>query len=80
MTTVRLSADIDVPQEWDCGYCTEVAGPDQESPPAAALPSPANGGRTPLEYLQMRRTPEDCERILAEALDRLHTIRTGAGR
>jgi hypothetical protein len=74
-TTVRLSADIAVPQEWECGHCTETAGPDPTQPPPAATPAPANGGRTPLEYLQMRRTPEDCEQILAEALDRLHASR-----
>jgi hypothetical protein len=74
-TTVRLSADIDIPQRWPCGKCTEAAGPDPEQPPAPAIPAPANGGRTPLEYLQMRRSPEEGERALAEALDRLRASR-----
>jgi hypothetical protein len=74
-TTVRLAADVEVPQRWPCGQCAEAAGPDQAQPPPAAAPSPPNGGRTPLEYLHMRRSPEDGERALAEALDRLHASR-----
>jgi hypothetical protein len=76
-TTVRLSADIEIPQRWPCGKCPEAAGPDADQPPARAVPSPANGGRTPLEYLQMRRSPEEGERVLAEALDRLRASREG---
>jgi hypothetical protein len=74
-TTVRLSAEIDIPQRWPCGQCAEAAGPDPDQPPPRSTPSPANGGRTPLEYLQMRRSPEEGERVLAEALDRLRASR-----
>jgi len=71
-TTVRLAADVRVPEQWPCGRCAEAAGPDPDRPPPRSVPPPPNGGRTPLEYLQMRRSPEEGERLLAEALDRLH--------
>jgi RNA polymerase-binding protein len=71
-TTVRLAANVAVPERWACRRCDETAGPDPDRLPPRCTPMPANGGRTPLEYLQMRRTPEDGERLLAEALDRLH--------
>jgi hypothetical protein len=74
-TTVRLAADVPVPMEWACGRCGEAAGPDAERPPAQADPRPPNGGRTPLEYLLMRRTPEEGEQLLAEALDRVRRNR-----
>jgi hypothetical protein len=73
--TVRLAADVPVPQEWTCGRCGEAAGPDPERPPPMAAPRPPNGGRTPLEYLLMRRTPEEGEQLLAEALDRVRARR-----
>jgi hypothetical protein len=74
-TTVRLAADVPVPQQWACGRCGEAAGPDREQPPPAAASRPPNGGRTPLEYLLMRRSPEQGERLLAEALDRVRARR-----
>jgi RNA polymerase-binding protein len=79
-TTVRLAADVPVPDEWPCGQCGEAAGPDQGHPPRPAQPRPANGGRTPLEYLLMRRTPEEGEQILAEALDRVRRRRESGHR
>jgi RNA polymerase-binding protein len=72
-TTVRLAADVPVPERWPCRRCAEAAGPDPDRPPPRAVPPPPNGGRTPLEYLLMRRTPEDGARLLAEALERLHS-------
>lgn len=74
-TTVRLSADVEIPQTWQCGNCGEAAGPDRSQPPPPPVPGPANGGRTPLDYLHMRRSPEDGERALAEALDQLRARR-----
>lgn len=74
-TTVRLAADVGVPEQWPCGRCAEAAGPDPDRPPPRSVAPPPNGGRTPLEYLQMRRSPEEGERLLAEALDRLHAAR-----
>ncbi len=74
-TTVRLAADVPVPGEWACARCGAAAAPDPEQPPPAPAPRPPNGGRTPLEYLLMRRTPEEGERLVAEALDRLRVSR-----
>jgi hypothetical protein len=74
-TTVRLASDVEVPQRWPCGSCAEAAGPDADQPPSRSAPAPPNGGRTPLEYLQMRRSPEEGEQVLAEALERLRASR-----
>ena len=74
-TTVRMAADADIPARWPCGSCGADAGPDQARPPERPEPVPPNGGRTPLEYLQMRRTPEEGEQVLAEALERLRARR-----
>jgi hypothetical protein len=75
ITTVRLAMDAPVPERWTCARCSEAAGPDPDKPPAPPAPTPPNGGRTPLEYLLMRRSPEDGERLLAEALDRVRFSR-----
>jgi hypothetical protein len=73
VTTVRLVADIAVPQGWECARCGAAAGPDPGQPPP---PSGAGGrGRTHLECLQMRRTPEEGAQALAEALDHLRARR-----
>jgi hypothetical protein len=77
-TTVRLAADVAVPEEWSCARCGEAAGPDQQQPPPQAAARPPNGGRTPLEYLLMRRSPEEGERLLAEALERVRVTRESA--
>lgn len=71
-TTVRLAADIDVPQTWQCGRCGAPAGPDPARPPP---PAEADRGRTHLECVQMRRTPEEGERALDEALARVRARR-----
>ena len=65
-TSVTLSLDADVPEEWDCGRCGGPASTDRGGAERAGrtrwFP------RTPYEFLMMRRSPEDGERLLAEAL------------
>jgi hypothetical protein len=73
-TTVRLAADIPVPPSWQCSRCGAAAGPDVAQPPPPPDPS-GERGRTHLDYLRMRRTPEEGEQALAEALDRLRAMR-----
>lgn len=74
VTTVRLAADIAVPQTWECARCGAAAGPDPGQPPPRSAAGGARG-RTHLDCLQMRRTPEEGEQALAEALDRLRARR-----
>jgi RNA polymerase binding protein RbpA len=72
-TTVRLAADVAVPLSWQCARCGAPAGPDPDRPPTA---EPGHDrGRTHLECLQMRRTPEEGKRALAEALALLRARR-----
>jgi hypothetical protein len=68
-TRVPFAADAEVPQTWECARCGEPAGPDKQNPPARRRTGPA---KTHLQYLHERRTADDGERILAEALARLH--------
>ena len=65
-TSVVLAADIEPPVEWVCRVCS---GPSMLERGAAPVPvTPRWFPRTPYEFLMMRRTAEDGERILAEAL------------
>ena len=77
LTAVTFSDEAQVPPEWECRRCGDVAGLERGAvPPAERLGSP----RTPLEFLMMRRTPEDGARLLAEALTELRRRTDGAGR
>lgn len=65
-TSAAFAADVDFPVEWPCRVCS---GPSTlERGKAPALARPRFFPRTPYEFLMMRRTVEDGERILAEAL------------
>ena len=65
-TSAAFAADVDFPVEWPCRICS---GPSTlERGAAAASTRPRFFPRTPYEFLMMRRTVEDGERILAEAL------------
>lgn len=74
--TVRYySADIpaeDIPDIIDCPASGLPAGRDEANPPAPIKNEPY---KTHLAYVQERRTPEDAERILDEALERLRARR-----
>jgi hypothetical protein len=72
-TTVTLSADAETPATWECGQCGAPASSDRGH--AEPAPRPRWFPRTPYEFLMMRRTPEDAERLLAEALAALHQNR-----
>jgi hypothetical protein len=72
VTTVRLAANVPVPVAWDCAECGAPAGPELGRPPH---PRPEPAGRSHLDQLHMRRTPEEGERALADALERLYALR-----
>lgn len=65
-TSVVLAADIEPPVEWVCRVCSGPGTLDRGTAPVPA--TPRWFPRTPFEFLMMRRTAEDGERILTEAL------------
>lgn len=64
-TQPSFSAEAAIPETWDCPRCGWPAGRDQENPPAPPKTEPY---KTHLAYVRERRTEEDGEAILAEAL------------
>jgi len=70
LTLVRFASDAPAPDEWSCKDCGNPAGLKRGHAPAATRPRVFP--RTPYEFLMMRRTPEDAERLLDEALEALH--------
>ena len=63
-----------VPEMWDCPRCGMPAGQDQANPPSAPKNEPY---KTHLAYVKERRTDEDGEAILDEALAALRSRRSG---
>jgi hypothetical protein len=57
-----------IPDVWDCHRCGQPAGRDRENPPPALNVEPY---KTHLAYVRERRSDEDAEILLAEALARL---------
>jgi hypothetical protein len=76
-TTTLFAEKADVPLSWDCDTCGDPAVQER----GAALPAErtATFFRTPYEFLMMRRTPEDGEELLAEALANLARKRSRTG-
>lgn len=74
--TVRhYSAEIaedDIPYLIDCPISGLPAGRDRENPPAAVKVAPY---KTHLAYVKERRTAEEAERLLEEALSKLRERR-----
>jgi hypothetical protein len=66
LTSPAFAVDVEPPVAWPCRVCS---GPSSLQRGTAPLPArPRFFPRTPYEFLMMRRTVEDGERILAEAL------------
>jgi len=65
-TSAAFAADVEPPGEWTCRVCSAPATLERGTAPAATRPR--FFPRTPYEFLMMRRTVDDGERILAEAL------------
>ena len=65
-TSAAFAVDVEPPAEWPCRTCS---GPSAlERGTARVAIRPRLFPRTPYEFLMMRRTVEDGERVLAEAL------------
>lgn len=65
----------DIPEFLDCVTCGQPAGQDQANPPQVAKNEPY---KTHLAYVKERRTPEEAEELLQEALDAMHLRRAKA--
>lgn len=65
-------ADDEIPETIDSPTSGMPAGRDRDNPPAPIKNEPY---KTHLAYVQERRTAEEGERILAEALERLRARR-----
>jgi hypothetical protein len=71
-TTPSFSAEVVVPEFWDCPRCGYPAGQDPENPPAPPKVEPY---KTHLAYVKERRTDADGEALLNEALETLRRDR-----
>lgn len=61
-----FAADVAAPDEWQCQVCGGPSALEHGVAPAASRPRIFP--RTPYEFMMMRRTVEDGDRILAEAV------------
>ena len=74
----RFAASVnpeDLPNEIDCPHCGLPAGQDKANPPAVAKLEPY---KTHLAYVKERRSEEEAEQILAEALQAVRERRERA--
>ncbi len=67
-STPNFLQGANVPESWDCPRCGWPAGRDQENPPAPPKIEPY---KTHLAYVKERRSDEDADAILSEALEDL---------
>ncbi|SHJ92566.1 RNA polymerase-binding protein [Pseudonocardia thermophila] len=72
VTSPSFAIDAEIPETWDCPRCGFPAGRDGNNPPAPPRTEPY---KTHLAYVKERRTDEDGEAILEEALARLRASR-----
>lgn len=69
-----FATTADIPDSWPCDRCGRPAGRSEEAPPPPPPPLGASP-KTPWEFLMMRRTIEDGEKLLDEALAKLRASR-----
>jgi len=67
-----FAMDAEVPDNWDCPRCGLPGGRDQEKPPAPPRNEPY---KTHLAYVKERRTEEEAEQLLEDALNQLRARR-----
>jgi hypothetical protein len=71
----QLASDVAPPETWECVVCGQPAGVDKDEPPARVGAAGASH-KTPYEFLMMRRTEAEGEKLLEEALANLHDSRS----
>ncbi|MET8123631.1 RNA polymerase-binding protein RbpA [Micromonospora sp. NPDC005291] len=69
---IRIAADVEAPPLWDCPRCGLPAGRDEQNPPGRVRAEPY---KSHLAYVKERRTAEEGEALLAEALAALRRRR-----
>lgn len=69
-----IEAEFEAPETWDCQRCGFPAGQDPANPPAPSRNEPY---KTHLAYVKERRSEEDGEALLDEALSALRSRRGG---
>ena len=67
-----FALEAEIPEEWDCPRCGLPAGTDKENPP---MPPKIEPYKTHLAYVKERRTTEEAEQILDDALHQLRVRR-----
>ena len=72
VTELTFAMGVDAPATWDCPHCGGPAGQDEHNPPPARRAEPY---KSHLAYVKERRSDEDGEAILAEALAALRQRR-----
>jgi hypothetical protein len=76
-STPAFATSAPEPDHWPCHVCGNPAGRSADAPPVA--PPRTLIPKTPYEYLKMRRSDEEGEAMLAEALAKLRKQgRTGS--
>jgi len=74
-TALSFAVDAELPELWDCPRCGLPAGLDRDAPPQVRRNEPY---KSHLAYVKERRSDEDGEALLAEALARIADKRTPA--
>ncbi|EFQ84112.1 hypothetical protein HMPREF0063_10828 [Aeromicrobium marinum DSM 15272] len=71
-TVLNFSVEAEVPETWDCPRCGMPASPDSDNRPTAPKTEPY---KTHLAYVKERRSDDEAQQILAEAIDLLRSRR-----
>jgi hypothetical protein len=77
ITSVIFAAEVELPQEWDCKYCSATAKLKIAFEPAVEK-APEKIARTHLDILHERRSTSELEEILKEAITDLRRRRKKA--
>ncbi|MBW9208770.1 RNA polymerase-binding protein RbpA [Mumia sp. zg.B21] len=71
-TVLSFAMEAAVPDSWDCPRCGLPASQDHENPPTAPKIEPY---KTHLAYVKERRSDDEAEQILTEAVETLRARR-----
>ncbi|MGQ2911347.1 RNA polymerase-binding protein RbpA [Aeromicrobium sp.] len=71
-TLLHFALEATVPETWDCPRCGMPASPDSANRPTAPKTEPY---KTHLAYVKERRSEDEAQVILTEALDSLRARR-----
>ena len=69
---IKFAAEAPAPETWDCPRCGQPAGLDGENPPGRLRVEPY---KSHLAYVKERRSEQEAQEILDEALEKLRARR-----